>query len=472
MEPLTNIVNSLNSLPDRELVSRAYVFAREAHEGQLRYSGEPYITHPLAVAGILTEQHADAKTIAAGLLHDCLEENHGVRECLKKEFGPEIFFLVEGVTRLGHLKYKGAERHAESLRKLFIATAKDIRVLLIRLADRLHNVRTLAAVPEEKRLRIAVETIEIYAPLANRLCMGQLKEELEDGAFPFTLPEEHTLVKKLLKEKRRETQPRLEKMYRALARSLAVAGMKNFSIDYRAKGLYSLYKKLLRYKMDIEKVYDLIALRVIVESISDCYQALGIVHMLWKPAPERIKDYIATPKPNGYQSIHTSVFVGDGTVAEVQIRTADMHREAEYGVSSHMAYKERDMSKRLAWIDELLKLQREYKENEEFLENLKMDFFQDRIFVFTPKGDVVELPEGASVLDFAFCIHSDIGMHASAATVSGKYSPLDYKLKSGDIVKIETKKTSRPSHKWLDYVKTSMARKHIRMSLMPKKEED
>ncbi len=474
---LTDILNSLGSISpsNRALILRAYDFAYETHKGQMRLSGEPYIIHPLAVAAILAEQDADAKTIAAGLLHDCLEDYPDTREKLKTEFGPEIFFLVDGVTKLGSLKYKGLERHAESLRKLFIAMAKDIRVILIRLADRLHNVRTLVHVPEEKRQRIALETIDIYAPLANRLGMGQLKDALEDEAFPFAFPKEYALVKNLLKQKKRETELRLQKMYRSLTRELTDAGMQNYKIDYRMKGLYSLYKKLLRYQMDIEKVYDIIALRIIIPSVSDCYQTLGIIHALWKPAPERIKDYIATPKPNGYQSIHTSVFAGDGAVAEIQIRTYDMHHEAEYGVASHVGYEEMGKSKnpwklshKLAWIQELLRLQHEYDENEEFLKNLKMDFFQDRIFVFTPKGDVVELPDGASALDFAYCIHSDIGDHASAATVSGKYTSLDHKLKSGDIVHIETKKTSRPSHKWIEYVKTSMARKHIRISLAQK----
>lgn len=467
----------LDALPnaspeERALIERAYHFANEAHKGQVRYSGEPYITHPLSVALILAQQHAEAKTIAAGLLHDVLEDVHGMSDRLKKEFGPEIFFLVDGVTKLGTLKYKGAERHAESLRKLFIAMAKDIRVILIRLADRLHNVRTLSYVPEEKKKRIAIETINIYAPLANRLGMGKIKEALEDGSFPYAYPEEYALTKNLLKLKKHETEVRLEKMYRTLAEELSGFAIPNFKIDYRVKGLYSLYKKLRRYNMDIEKVYDIIALRVLVPSIPDCYQTLGIIHALWKPAPERVKDYIATPKPNGYQSIHTSVFTGDGAVAEIQVRTYAMHQDAEYGVASHVGYEEagkvkesRALSRKLSWINELLKLQQEYKENEEFLENLKVDFFNDRIFVFTPKGDVVELPEGASVLDFAYAIHSDIGGHAAGATVSGKYASLDHKLKSGDIVLIETKKNSRPSHKWLEYVKTSMARKHIRFML-------
>lgn len=471
---INELVQTLPRASDEEraLVVRAFEFAREAHQGQLRYSGEEYITHPLAVAQILASQRAEAKTIAAGLLHDVLEDVDGMSERLKKEFGPEVFFLVDGVTKLGELKYKGAERHAESLRKLFVAMAKDIRVILIRLADRLHNIRTLDYVPEEKKKRIAIETIDIYAPLANRLGMGELKEALEDGAFPYAYPEAYAITKNLLKLKKHETELRLEKMYRTLTQELTECAVPNFKIDSRVKGLYSLYKKLSRYNMDIEKIYDIIALRVLVPTIPDCYRTLGIIHALWKPAPERVKDYIATPKPNGYQSIHTSVFTGDGAVAEIQVRTYAMHHEAEYGVASHVGYEETGKTKqpwtlshKLAWITELLKLQQEYEENEEFLENLRMDFFSDRIFVFTPKGDVVELPDGASVLDFAYAIHSDIGSHASGATVSGKYTALDHKLKSGDIVYIETKKSSRPSHKWLEYAKTSMARKHIRLAI-------
>lgn len=479
-----NLDELLDTLPqlgteERALITRAFNFAKEAHKGQLRYSGEEYLSHPFAVAEILAQQGAGPETIAAGLLHDVLEDVHGMREHLKKEFGPEIFFLVDGVTKLGELKYKGLERHAESLRKLFIAMAKDIRVILIRLADRLHNVHTLSHIPEEqKRKRIAIETIDIYAPLANRLGMGKLKEALENEAFPHAYPEEYALTNKLLTLKKQEAELRAEKMYRALTQELTEFGITDFKIDYRVKGLYSLYKKLLRYNMEIEKIYDIIALRVLVPNVSDCYQTIGTIHALWKPAPERLKDYIATPKPNGYQSIHTSVFTGDGAVAEIQVRSYTMHQEAEYGVASHLGYEEMgktkrawSLSRKLSWIDELLKFQQEYKKNEEFLENLKVDFFSDRIFVFTPKGDVVELPDGASVLDFAYAIHSDIGSHASGATVSGKYAPLDHQLKSGDIVHVETKKSSHPSSKWLGHVKTSMARKHIRFFLQEERDK-
>lgn len=463
---------NISNLTDNELIRRARAFAEEAHNGQRRLSGEPYIIHPLRVAEILIALNTDAETVAAGLLHDVLEDNDNMKEKLKKEFGDEIFFLVDGVTKLGELKYKGLERHAESLRKLFIAMAKDIRVILIRLSDRLHNIETLQYIDAEKQKRIALETIEIYAPLANRLGMGEMKEKLEDIAFPYALPDAYSQTKELLKKKKRETESRLQKMYRTMHKELVSFGLKDFRIDYRVKGLYSLYKKLKRYDMDIEKIYDIIALRIILGNAAECYQAIGIIHGLWKPAPERFKDYIATPKPNGYQSIHTSVFSGDGAVAEIQIRTKDMHERAEYGIASHVGYEETgkqkrgfELDKKLGWIEELLRWQKEFRNNAEFIENLKMDFFQDRIFVFTPKGDVVELPDGASALDFAYAIHSDIGRHASGSTVSGKYVSLDHRLKSGDIVFIETKEKSRPSYKWLEYAKTSMAKKHIKSAL-------
>lgn len=454
---------------DKRLIGKAYEFAKKAHEGQSRFSGEPYINHPVEVAKILAEMRADAETIAAALLHDTIEDGVATAEEIKKEFGPIIYFLVEGVTKLGKLKYQGLERHVESLRKLFVAMAEDIRVIIIRLADRLHNIRTLNHIPKEKQRRIALETLEIYAPLANRLGIWKLKGRLEDAAFPYAYPEDYKKVVALRKTKGKESLRKLEKLYRTISREAATQGIKDLRIDYRIKYLYSLWLKLKRLNMDIDKIYDVSALRVIVPTIPDCYQILGLIHTLWRPVPGKLKDYIAHPKPNGYQSVHTTIFTADGGSAEIQIRTEAMQEEAEYGVAAHVIYEESgkpkkggEWKKKISWIKELIEWQKSVDGSEEFLTHLKTDFFQDRIFVFTPKGDVIELPKGATALDFAYAIHSDIGDHAAAASVNGKFMSLDHELKGQDIVKIETKKSSHPTMKWLAQVRTTMARKHIR----------
>lgn len=454
------------------LIEQAYHFAAKAHAGQTRFSGEDYITHPIEVAKILATMRADSETIAAALLHDVLEDTSVTRADLVKEFGETIAFLVDGVTKLGRLKYQGVECHVESLRKLFVAMAKDLRVIMIRLADRLHNIRTLKYVPKDKQKRIAIETLEIYAPLANRLGMWKIKGTLEDSAFPYAYPKEYALVVALRKTKGRESVKRLEKLYRTLSREAVAQGIKNIKIEYRIKYLYSLYEKLQHYNMNIDQIYDLSALRVIVPTVADCYQILGLTHNLWRPVSGRLKDYIANPKPNGYQSIHTTIFAGDGSMAEVQIRTETMHEEAEYGLASHLIYDEKGKAKKprlqdpkLSWLNKLLEWQKETHHSEDYLTALKTDFFEDRIFVFTPKGDVIELPVGATALDFAYAIHSEIGDHASGATVNGKFVALTTSLKTDDIVLIETKKTSKPSVKWLESVKTSMARKHIKSYL-------
>ncbi|OHA58298.1 MAG: hypothetical protein A2370_02320 [Candidatus Vogelbacteria bacterium RIFOXYB1_FULL_42_16] len=457
---------------DKKQISEAFTFAEKAHQGQKRFSGEPYINHPFMTAKNLAEMGADTETIMAGLLHDTVEDTTITTKNLAEKFGPTVAFLVDGVTKLGKLKYQGAERHAESLRKLFVAMAEDIRVILIRLADRLHNIRTLQYVPKEKQRRIALETLEIYAPLASRLGIWKIKGALEDGSFPYAYPKEYDRVVALRKTKGKETIKKLERIYRDLARQFADQKLDNFQIDYRIKYLYSLYQKLKRKNMDIEQIYDLSALRVIVDSIPDCYQALGIIHNLYRPVPNRLKDYIANPKPNGYQSIHTAVFTGDGSMIEIQIRTKAMHHEAEYGVASHIIYDETgkpkiggQMTKNIAWIRELIEWQKNVGASEEFLHTLKTDFFQDRIFVFTPKGEVVELSREATALDFAYHIHSDIGHHAVGAKINGKYSSLDHPLKNRDVIEIETKKTSRPTSKWLDFVKTNAAKNHIKRYL-------
>jgi GTP pyrophosphokinase len=450
------------------------------------------------------------KTVAAGLLHDTIEDSNIKPEEIENLFGKEIRFLVEGVTKLGRLKYRGAERHRESLRKLLVATGKDARVLIIKLMDRLHNMQTLSHVPEEKRKRIALETLEIYGAIAHRLGMGVVRRQLEDLAFEHAFPKEFSDTKKLLAERSKETLERLEKMSRTLRREIAKEGMKGFHSDYRVKGLYSLWRKLQRKEGDIDKIYDIAALRVIVADIPDCYRVLGIVNNLWQPLPNKIKDYIAFPKPNGYQSLHTTVFSGDGGIVEIQIRTAEMHREAEYGITAHVLYKEGETAdtpgtrsgggrqSSFDWIKSLIPGFRklapgspsatptedskrarygaqggpdwlhnlsEESQDPDFETTLKTDIFIARVFVFTPTGDVVDLPVNSSSIDFAYAIHSDIGDHVFAAKVNGKLVPLHTPLHNGDIVEIVTKKTATPKQKWLDFAKTTLARRHIRMAL-------
>lgn len=455
------------SAADKKLLQKAYDFADQAHQGQKRANGDPYFYHAFEVAKNLADFGMDATTIVAGFLHDTIEDTAVTEDEVDNQFGAEVLFLVNGVTKLGTLKYKGAERHVESLRKFFVAMAADARVIIIKLADRLHNLQTLQHIPKpEKRKRIALESIEIHAPLANRLGMWKLKHQIEDLAFPFAFPEEYGQVRDLLKQKSHTTQKYLEQVYKSLRKELAKHNIEVEKASYRIKGVYSLYKKLKKKDMDIDKIYDIVALRVIVPTVEDCYRVLGVVHSLWRPLPARIKDFIALPKPNGYQSIHTTIFTGNGGIAEIQIRTPEMHKEAEYGIASHFAYKNKKYEKKIGqhtqWIPEFQNLQDSIQDPENFIENLRLDFFNKRIFVFTPEGDVIDLPENACAIDFAFHIHTDIGMHASAASINGKNSKLETKLKNGDIVRIETKKSAKPSSKWLDSVQTTLAKKHIK----------
>lgn len=481
---------------DRDLITRAYEFSKKAHEGQKRFSGDEYFIHPAETAQSLAELGMGPKTIAAGLLHDTLEDVDEVSaKKIKDEFGEEILFLVQGVTKLGHVRYKGATRHIESLRKLFIATSQDIRVLIIKLADRLHNMETLSYVPKEKQKRIAQETMEVYAPIAHRLGMGKMTGELEDLAFPFVDPEAYEKTREISQERYKESEARLDKVYKRLKKELAKNGFKDLHTDYRRKHLYSLWRKLKRKDLDIDQVYDILALRIIVPTVHDCYRVLGIVHGIWRPLPGRIKDFIAFPKPNGYRSVHTTIFTGDGGIAEIQIRTEEMHREAEYGIASHVQYKKKDQKsippidwfKDLIpglhseveseehegevpdWIKELAEAQDELEAPRELLSHLQTDYFENRIFVFTPKGDVIDLPAGSSPIDFAYQIHTDIGDHVSGAKVNSKLVSLNTVLSNGDIVEIETNKKSAPTQKWLEYAKTSFARRKIRSSLQKKR---
>jgi len=464
---ITSLLHGLND-EDKKLIEKAYYFAENAHSGQLRNSGEPYFIHVYETAKILAELGMDAKTIVAGLLHDVLEDTDTSEETLTQEFGKEIVTLVNGVTKLGTMKYTGAERHVESLRKFFMAMANDLRILIIKLADRLHNVRTLQYVKPEKQKRIALETIEIHARLADRIGMGKLKGQLEDAAFPYAYPKEYTETEKLIALNSKNNEEELNHVCDELKKEFEIQHVHIVEMSTRAKHKYSLWKKVKKYDMDMDKVYDMVALRVIVDDIENCYRVLGLVHSLFQPVPGRIKDYIATPKKNGYRSLHTTVFTGNGGIVEIQIRTPEMHAEAAYGIAAHFVYKEKGSkpikggpNQEMQWMDQLKELHKTVDEPQKFLEHLRTDLFQDRIFVFTPKGDVVDLPIDATPIDFAYAIHSDIGNHAQSAEVNHKMVPLNTKLQNDDIVKIFTNKKANPTNKWLDYAKTTMAKKHI-----------
>ncbi|MDO8561284.1 MAG: HD domain-containing protein [bacterium] len=489
---------------DVSLITKAYEFAETAHKDQKRYSGDPYFVHVAEVGFLLATAGVDSQAVAAGLLHDVIEDAGVKPKTIEEFFGSEVLSLVEGVTKLGSLRYRGMERHTESLRKLFAATARDIRVLIIKLMDRLHNARTLVHVPrDEKRTRIALETLEIYAPIADRLGMSVVKNELEDAAFPFAYPKEYEKTRQVSTERKKENEWRLEKTERDLKREFAEAGLRNFRTEARIKGIYSLFQKLERRNWDVSKIYDMRALRVIFPTVAECYTALGIIHGHWRPVPGKIKDYIAFPKPNGYQSIHTTVYTGDGGALEIQLRTEAMHHEALYGIASHLTYKEfqkggkapesgkgsglewiRQFFPRLGkkeptpapaqeksaigvpeWVKELAHAHNESEKSNEYLDTLKTDFFSHRVFVFTPRGDVIDLPLDATPIDFAYAIHSDLGNKMSGARVNGKMVSLDTSLHNGDMVEVITKPSAHPSRKWQDIAKTNMAKKHIRAAL-------
>ncbi|HHW18887.1 MAG TPA: bifunctional (p)ppGpp synthetase/guanosine-3',5'-bis(diphosphate) 3'-pyrophosphohydrolase [Firmicutes bacterium] len=453
---------------DKELVRRAYAFASRAHSGQYRLSGEEFIEHPVAVAKILSELEGDAETLAAALLHDVVEDTPVKLEEIRAEFGEEVAKLVDGVTKLSRIQFHSrVEEQVSNLRKMFLAMAEDWRVLVIRLADRLHNLRTLSALPPEKQKRTAEETLEIYAPLAHRLGIWRFKWELEDLAFRYLEPEEYRSLAKRIAAKRSEREAEAAMVIARLKDKLLSAGIQ-CEVQGRAKNLYSIYRKMRTQGKDLSEIYDLLAVRVIVNNVTDCYEVLGIAHTLWKPMPGRFKDYIAMPKPNGYQSLHTTVVGPLGEPFEIQIRTREMDRTAEYGSAAHWKYKEggktdKAFDQKMAWLRQLLDWQREMTDAGEFMEALKIDVFNDEVFVFTPKGDVVDLPVGSTPLDFAYKIHTDIGHHCVGAKVNGKMVPLDYKLNTGDIVEILTSRQSvGPSRDWLEIVKTPQARSKIR----------
>uniref|UniRef100_A0A7V4ALG4 Bifunctional (P)ppGpp synthetase/guanosine-3',5'-bis(Diphosphate) 3'-pyrophosphohydrolase n=1 Tax=Thermus tengchongensis TaxID=1214928 RepID=A0A7V4ALG4_9DEIN len=481
----------LDYLPagEREKVREAYLFAEEAHRGQLRRSGEPYITHPVAVAEILASLHMDADTVMAGLLHDTLEDCGVAPEELERRFGPGVRRLVEGETKVSKLyklaNLEGEEKRAEDLRQMFIAMAEDVRIIIVKLADRLHNLRTLEHMPPEKQRRIAQETLEIYAPLAHRLGMGQLKWELEDLSFRYLHPEAyHTLLSRI-----RETQEAREQIIRkamavleeALRKDeLLQAQLQGLEVTGRPKHLYSIWKKMEREGKALEQIYDLLAVRVILDpkpALTEegralrekqvCYHVLGLVHALWQPIPGRVKDYIAVPKPNGYQSLHTTVIALEGLPLEVQIRTQKMHRVAEYGIAAHWLYKEgltdpEELKRRVSWLKSIQEWQQEFSSSREFVEAVTRDLLGGRVFVFTPKGRIINLPKGATPVDFAYHIHTEVGHHMVGAKVNGRIVPLSYELQNGEIVEILTAKNAHPSKDWLEFAKTRSAKSKIR----------
>lgn len=480
---IKHIVNTLKSPSENDinLIRRAFDFSQKAHQGQKRKTNEPYFIHPFETALKVAQWRLDAPSVAAALLHDVAEDTKYTIDEIKKEFGEEIAFLIDGVTKLGKLKYRGVKEKAENLRKMILAISQDIRVVIIKLADRLHNMKTLSAIPANKQKRIALETEEIYAPLAYRLGMQMVAGELEDLAFPYIHPEEYRWLLQNIKDQYEERQQYAERIKPIIAKALKENNIEPLKIDSRAKRWSSLYKKLLRYNMDLNQIYDLVALRIIVETVEDCYAVLGILHHVWPPLPGRIKDYIALPKPNGYRSLHTVVFCLDGKPTEFQIRTLEMHEEAENGVAAHWAYQQAKSGedyikgrpifaekKELAWVQQLRNWQKEISDSQEFLGSLKVDFFKDRIFAITPKGEVVDLPAGATPVDFAYQIHSEVGDQCAGAKVNNKIVSLDHKLRSGDVVEVLTQKNKKPSESWLGFVKTSMAKRRIRLAIKGK----
>ncbi|HLD61333.1 MAG TPA: RelA/SpoT family protein [Patescibacteria group bacterium] len=452
-----------------DLVYLAYEVADRAHQGQLRKSGEPYIMHPLATAYILASMRIDPAIIAAALLHDVPEDTQVTLEEIEKDFGKDIAAMIQGITKLGKLKYRGAERYIENLRKMFVAMAEDVRVMIIKFADRIHNLLTLDALEEKKRYRIALESLEIYAPIANRLGMGEFKALLEMLSFPYVFPKEYQRAKVIQDKVLSDEEQFIERILLTVRKELSDAGIKYLDVHGRKKQIFSFYQKLLQKDWEADKIYDLVALRIIVPDVGDCYATLGFIHKLWKPLKGRVKDYIAQPKPNGYQSLHTTVFCDGGRIVEFQIRTQEMHYEAEFGVAAHWHYDERGVkipAKDIRWAKELAELQKDALTDLSDLEQLKVDFFQNRIFVFTPKGDVIDLPEDATPVDFAYHIHSEIGNKCSGVRINDQIADLSTPLKSGDVVEVIVDKNRKiPNADWLKSVKTHLARSHIKNNL-------
>ena len=466
--------------PDLELVTRAYRFAARSHAGQLRASGEPYITHPLEVANILTAMKMDTASIAAAILHDVVEDTDTTLEDIQASFGEDVAQLVDSLTKISRIKFRSKqERLAENFRKMVVAMAKDLRVILIKLADRLHNMRTISVLSPAKRMRIAQETLDIYAPLATRLGIYGIKSELEDLCFRQVKKDIYSEIAAQVAQKKTERERYIEDVRNIIAEELQRYGFKA-SVYGRPKHFYSIYKKMIDRKLNFEDIHDLFAFRIIVATIKDCYEALGIIHAMWKPMPGRFKDYIAMPKANLYQSLHTTVIRPSGEPAEIQIRTVDMHERSEYGVAAHAFYKEsigkggkavKTDNKAFSWLRQIMQWQSELTDPEEFLEAVKVELFEEEIFVFTPQGDVIQLPLGGTAIDFAFSVHTDVGLHCAGAKVNGKMVSIKQEIKSGDIVEIITSPHQKPNKDWLTYVRTSKARNRIRAFLRSEKRQ-
>ncbi|MDR7869845.1 MAG: bifunctional (p)ppGpp synthetase/guanosine-3',5'-bis(diphosphate) 3'-pyrophosphohydrolase [Tissierellaceae bacterium] len=467
LEKLISKIEQYNPQADMSLVIRAFTLGEGAHEGQKRNSGEHFFIHPLNVALILADLNMDTQTIVAGLLHDVIEDTNYSYEDIVEEFGEEIADLVDGVTKLKNLQYKTKqENQAENLRKMVLAMAKDIRVIIVKLADRLHNMRTLEYMTDEKKKEKALETLEIYAPIAHRLGISKIKWELEDLSLRYLEPEMYYELVEKVSVKRKEREEFIQYILKLLHEKLGEMGI-HCEISGRPKNFYSIYKKMVIQGKSFEEIYDLTAVRILVDNIKDCYGALGIVHTLWKPIPGRFKDYIAMPKPNMYQSLHTTVIGPKGEIFEVQIRTYDMHKTAEYGIAAHWKYKEGvnksdNFDDKLTWLRQLLEWQKDLKDPKDFMETLKIDFFTDEVFVFTPKGDVINLPEGSTPIDFAYRVHTDVGNRTVGAKVNGRIVQLNYQLKNGNIVEIITSSNANPSRDWLSIVKSTQAKSKIK----------
>ena len=486
-DQITDNLDNMISDKEKDLLDKAFLFAEESHKGQLRKTGEPFINHPLRVALILSQMKSGVDAIIAGLLHDVVEDTEFSLQTIKSEFNEEVAFLVQSLTKISKIKYikdqekKETDSEKENFRNMILAMAKDLRVILIKLADRLDNMKSFWVFDLEKQKRKASESLEIFAPLAYRLGLTDIGAQLEDLAFPYVYPEKYKLTRKIVGRKREELENYLKTIVPLVEEQLKKNNLLPLKIKYRAKHLYSIWRKLQKEDMDIKRVHDLVAMRIIMPKTEDCYAALGIIHQMWKPVPQRFKDYIALPKPNGYQSLHTTVFAENGRMVEIQIRTKEMDEEAEWGIAAHWVYgaiketkgykKKKTFipPKNFYWIKQLQEWQKRFYNSQQFLESLKVDFFKDRIFVLTPKGDIIDLPEGATPIDFAYQVHTEIGNQAAGAKANGKLVPLNYNLKSGEVVEILTQKGKLPSSSWLEFVKMSETKKRIEEILRRKK---